>query len=440
MDEDMDLSLDEIIRKRRVRARNERSSDSGSTPAGVTGGGGGGSRGYRGENMLANRRKPIPVVDARMKIIHNKRAKIRDARDQLIESSRGRDARFRLQNRAGPSKHFRALATLPSSRVLTAVSINGRNVGPEHFKPKRSKRHYSTVDYMPQTAPMQQIISHYRPAPGGIPYRGEDVEENPFARIVSHQSISSMTNATRTLTNDAFSLPGSMPPLPNFRTARNTGVLMNASNGASLMNFAKSSTTINPEPDPFDQYEVNRRPNFSVPPPPLPSNRPLRSILRTRSNTPPPPVLSSHAVSATVPMKLSSSMRARLERAPNPNKSMGIFAYNFNGEQSMVKNYTTRSPSPPAAVTAGYRIVVSNLHSNVTQIDIQELFEDIGDLLESRLVRPGVAEVIYRNLKDAEKAVDAYHNRHLDGQPMNCLLVNPRATYKANPTNFIYGR
>lgn len=64
----------------------------------------------------------------------------------------------------------------------------------------------------------------------------------------------------------------------------------------------------------------------------------------------------------------------------------------------------------------------------------QELFEDIGDLLESRLVRPGIAEVIYRNLKDAERAVDAYHNRQLDGQPMNCLLVNPRATYKPTAT------
>uniref|UniRef100_A0A182SGK0 RRM domain-containing protein n=1 Tax=Anopheles maculatus TaxID=74869 RepID=A0A182SGK0_9DIPT len=118
---------------------------------------------------------------------------------------------------------------------------------------------------------------------------------------------------------------------------------------------------------------------------------------------------------------------------------MGIFAHNFGGEPPM-RNFFTRSPSPPATVTAGYRIVVSNLHPSVTQIDIKELFEDIGDLLESRLVRPGVAEVIYRNLEDAEKAVEAYHKRQLDGQPMNCLLVNPRATYKINPANLKYGR
>lgn len=47
-------------------------------------------------------------------------------------------------------------------------------------------------------------------------------------------------------------------------------------------------------------------------------------------------------------------------------------------------------------------------------------------MLAARLVRPGVAEVIYKNLKDAQKAVDTYHNRQLDGQPMKCLLVNKR--------------
>ncbi|KAK9737609.1 RNA recognition motif [Popillia japonica] len=70
--------------------------------------------------------------------------------------------------------------------------------------------------------------------------------------------------------------------------------------------------------------------------------------------------------------------------------------------------------------------------NGVTEDDIRELFEDIGQLLVARLVRPGTAEVIYKNLKDAQKAVDTYHNRQLDGQPMKCLLVNKRPLN--NPT------
>lgn len=40
--------------------------------------------------------------------------------------------------------------------------------------------------------------------------------------------------------------------------------------------------------------------------------------------------------------------------------------------------------------------------------------------------------MIYKNLRDAQKAVDTYHNRQLDGQPMKCLLVNKRPAN--NPT------
>ncbi|XP_049300184.1 polymerase delta-interacting protein 3-like [Anopheles funestus] len=425
MDEEINLSLDEIIRKRKLVSRQERSSD-GPVQRGTNVNA---ARGFRGENG-ANRRTPKPFVDARMKIIKNKRAKMRDARDQLMELNRTRDARFRLHNRTRQADS--------SQRVLSATSTNGRHGGDiEHLKLKLSNRRYSKSEYVPQMSSGQAAlpIPHYRPTPA-ISFRNDPNEKNPFERmdlqrLTVSQPLGTLANATRTLHNDAFTLPSTMPPLPHFRTVRATNAVMNLNNSSPLMSYTASSIGTNS--DPFDQYEVNRRPNMNVPPPPLPPTRPLRSILRTRPTTPPPPVISN---APGVPLNLSPSMRARLERAPNPNKSMGIFAH---GEPA-VNNYRSRSPSPPRASIVGYRIVVSNLHPSVTQIDIKELFEDIGDLLESRLVRPGVAEVIYRNLKDAVKAVDAYHNRQLDGQPMNCLLVNPRASYKLTSTNLKYGR
>ncbi|CAH2073801.1 unnamed protein product, partial [Iphiclides podalirius] len=82
-----------------------------------------------------------------------------------------------------------------------------------------------------------------------------------------------------------------------------------------------------------------------------------------------------------------------------------------------------------------YRIIVSNLRNTVTGGDIEELFGDVGGMLESRLVRPGTAEVIYKSLEDAQRAVDLYHNRQLDGQPMNCLLVTPRSTSAVTRSN-----
>lgn len=110
-----------------------------------------------------------------------------------------------------------------------------------------------------------------------------------------------------------------------------------------------------------------------------------------------------------------SNIHSRLDSTPHEPVSHGILSHT----------------KTKVVVPAGHRIVVSNLHSSVIEDDIKELFEDIGQLLSAKLVRPGVAEVIYKNLKDAQKAVDTYHNRQLDGQPMKCLLVNKRPMNQA---------
>lgn len=73
--------------------------------------------------------------------------------------------------------------------------------------------------------------------------------------------------------------------------------------------------------------------------------------------------------------------------------------------------------------TERFRIYVSNLQSTVTHEDILELFEDIGELISAKFVKPGVAEVIYKDYHSAKMAVDIYHNRQLDGEPMKCTLV-----------------
>lgn len=110
--------------------------------------------------------------------------------------------------------------------------------------------------------------------------------------------------------------------------------------------------------------------------------------------------------------RISQELKARLDTptAPLP-RTMGILS--------------STDAAPPLSIQ-GHRIVVSNLQPSVTHEDIKELFEDIGPLVTSHVVRPGTAEVIYKYQKDAKRAVDAYHNRQLDGQPMKCMLVNPR--------------
>ncbi|XP_037029621.1 polymerase delta-interacting protein 3-like [Bradysia coprophila] len=199
-----------------------------------------------------------------------------------------------------------------------------------------------------------------------------------------------------------------MPPLPTFKVDRRP--------------------PSNPwNSDPFDCYEVPTERPVDVSEPrhlqrtirnPELDMMPRKGILRSsRPLSPPPSHSHGHGHGSYIPDEnshLSYKMRTRLKTLPDSNVSMGMFS-----------NPYTKPLSPPK--NSGYRIVVSNLHSSVSQSDIKELFEDIGTLMEARLVRPGVAEVIYTSMKDAETAVDTYHNRQLDGQPMKCLLVNPRS-------------
>ena len=112
----------------------------------------------------------------------------------------------------------------------------------------------------------------------------------------------------------------------------------------------------------------------------------------------------------------AGGVRSRLNNeSRDRNESAGIFA-----------KLPVRGSSPPAA-QVGHRIIISNLHTSVTESDVRELFEDVGPLVTAHLARPGIAEVVYKNLGDAEEAVETYHNRQLDGQPMKCMLVRSSA-------------
>lgn len=82
-------------------------------------------------------------------------------------------------------------------------------------------------------------------------------------------------------------------------------------------------------------------------------------------------------------------------------------------------------PAPPQPVFSpleGTKITVNNLHPRVTEEDIVELFCVCGALKRARLVKQGVAEVVFVKKDDAISAYRKYNNRCLDGQPMKCNL------------------
>lgn len=343
----MDLSLDEIIKKKKIGVKTVKKGFIARKPL----------------KVQATGKSVSRVVDARNKIIQKNRMKIRDAREKLAQITKASgDARLKLQKKRRQ----------PSPQRLNS-----------NFRPKK----------MSLPAP-KVSLPHLIGVPRGyVDYDKMDTEEVTYP--AEYQPAA--TSLRMTVRNNLMA-----PFSPYKPSERNMGAPWNN--------------------DPFDCYEIplNRPSDVSEP---VSIHRQIRNM--SPDILPPKGILRSSRQESPsysrrfIPgesSQLSYEMRSRLEHAPDPHASMGIFA-------NPLKPQSQSSSS-------GFRIVVSNLHSSVTQSDIKELFEDIGELNEARLVRPGVAEVIFKTLKDAEKAVDTYHNRQLDGQPMKCLLVNPRASNK----------
>ncbi|OWR44168.1 polymerase delta interacting protein 3 [Danaus plexippus plexippus] len=123
---------------------------------------------------------------------------------------------------------------------------------------------------------------------------------------------------------------------------------------------------------------------------------------------------------------------ATIEKEKSPPRPPSILK-----KRPMAALRTENKVEKPEKSNHEYRIIVSNLRNSVTGGDIEELFGDVGGMVESRLVRPGTAEVIYKTVQDAQKAVELYHNRQLDGQPMTCLLVTPRPNTEHRQTSIV---
>ena len=70
----------------------------------------------------------------------------------------------------------------------------------------------------------------------------------------------------------------------------------------------------------------------------------------------------------------------------------------------------------------GVKLVVSNLEESVTDEDLTELFGDIGNVCKVSMKGKGIAEIVFAKREAAEKAVEMYDKRLLDGRPMKCTI------------------
>ncbi|XP_058800306.1 polymerase delta-interacting protein 3-like [Phymastichus coffea] len=349
-------------------------------------------------NGTVSSRPKTSIEDARFKIIQKKRKHIGDAREKLAQIAKQSDARLKLEKlRATTTKKDLASISRKTGRNGRISLTTNKPPPPVHIPRSMPPA------FIP---PPVRTLSYRPPPPISEPqYMNAMLRTYANEYLMNHQAPPPMR---RTVSNDyAPSLP---PPPPVFNIKPtpyrdwDKPPLHSTSSSVSRSQSLRSSDHSRPR----DYKVIPRTDMTKVQSTPIYKDE---WNFSSKSRTIIPDVNSKYY--QTVKSHRDVGVRSRLQASPPPPTKTS-------------RSAPTATRLKTSSQSGGYRIVVSNLQSNVTQEDIKELFEDVGELLVSRLVRPGIAEVIYKTLKDASKAVETYHNRQLDGHPMKCLLVNPR--------------
>ena len=110
----------------------------------------------------------------------------------------------------------------------------------------------------------------------------------------------------------------------------------------------------------------------------------------------------------------------------NPNENFKIKIINSRAVAAEEAMDVEENSKPPAGEVnspiQGYRVLVSNLHPNVTEDDILELFSAIGPIKRAKLNK-GTADVVFVKLEDARNAISSYNGKLLDGRELKIELL-----------------
>ncbi|KAJ3333912.1 hypothetical protein HDU76_001393 [Blyttiomyces sp. JEL0837] len=125
----------------------------------------------------------------------------------------------------------------------------------------------------------------------------------------------------------------------------------------------------------------------------------------------------------------SASRAARNNRGGRGGAASSGGAVRNNNRRGGRGGRPAAAPYTGGAQVEQTKIIVSNLHTQVTDKDLRELFGTIGPVKSATLLhsdtnaRSKSAMVVFKNNGDAAKAIREYHDRTLDGKPMKIDMV-----------------
>jgi len=336
------------------------------------------------QKIIATNKKM--VTDLRNKIIHKKKTNIGDARERLGQLAKGGDARERL-NKLKKGK-IGMTATSVRGQVQTAKNLAKQNVTGKnrmHIQGKTVNRNMN-IQRMPahfkQMQRRDQNVQHASYQQQGM--RPDMVWDNGY-----HQELI-YNQAQPVAIDDYYPMYHEVPMQHDYISTEYVDEFDAPIRGAPI-----------------------RRPVFLTEPGYVdaPMRRPVYVDAPVRR-----PVYAEAPQRRPVYAPISRSATYRV-KTPQPSSS------------NLSSRVVQQKPQPQQ----GYKVLMTNLHPNVCEGDIKELFNHIGRISRARFIRKGVAEAIFVNRHDALRAVEEYHNRQLDGYAMNVTLIKQTSNALRRP-------
>uniref|UniRef100_W5KKQ0 DNA polymerase delta interacting protein 3 n=1 Tax=Astyanax mexicanus TaxID=7994 RepID=W5KKQ0_ASTMX len=318
---------------------------------------------------------------------------VKDARERLGQ----KDARFRIRGRGGSVNSVQDARQTINSRKqqpTDAPAASGHTPIP-HIHIQNTTPVINTVRAFPTNQGLNSRVG-VAIQPGGGLTKMVDARD----RLSLKRNISSPNQ-------------GPASPLKITKTIQQRPVGMTSGIRINGLSVAAAAAVDDDDGDiPNKQMKITApnvltqtrvSPSFSM-------STPITKVVKNDSYTAPPPP-APVAVAPTRP-----SARPPTQNLQPVSRTM------VTGQAASGNGSSLTPPQPVFSPLEGTKITVNNLHPRVTEEDIVELFCVCGALKRARLVKVGVAEVVFVRKDDAISAYRKYNNRCLDGQPMKCNL------------------
>ncbi|XP_036392057.1 polymerase delta-interacting protein 3-like isoform X2 [Megalops cyprinoides] len=369
-----DLSLDELIRLRGLNAKGTNSRPTF-------------QRGAGGERSMVGAREKIGVVDARQSIVSTGGG----GREKLAQ----KDARFKIKRGAvgGGVQDARQTINLRKQQTQDMPQLEVRH-------PSQRLSHTHT--------PKIQLLSHN----GNGTAQDSNVELNTRGGLaLQGGGPKKMMDARDRLSLKrsvvvALPTPASPTPLKITKTIQQPVGLTSAFR-INIPNRNTQSLSGEDGVSPSKQ----KKPGVIA----SPFSGPITKVVQNDTYKAPVPA-APEALSRSTPAVPASG------HAPPTIKAISHTLATGQAQQGGGATACPAAAQPVCSPLEGTKMTVNNLHPRVTEEDIMELFCVCGALKRVRLLREGVAEVVFVRKEDAVTAYRKYNNRCLDGQPMKCSL------------------